>query len=141
MPVLEGQWSRFLAELSLGRAVETACDVAEIGVSTAYRRRKEDGAFATLWDEARAEGHAVLLDRLEAEADRRARDGWDEPVFHDGAQCGSKRRYSDTLLIFRLKALAPQRYRDNQDVTVSGPGGGPVEHVYRWADPPDDAAG
>ncbi len=129
MPVLEGQWSRFLAELSLGRAVEMACELAEIGVSTAYRRRKADGAFAALWDEARAEGHVVLADRLEAEADRRASEGWDEPVFHNGAQCGTKRRFSDMLLIFRLKALAPQRYRERVD--VAGHDGGPLTVVIR----------
>ncbi|MFM9863992.1 MAG: hypothetical protein ACKVRO_10325, partial [Micropepsaceae bacterium] len=46
------------------------------------------------------------------EADRRGRDGFDEPVFYRGEQCGVKHRYSDNLLLARLKALQPELYRD-----------------------------
>ena len=50
---------------------------------------------------------------LEAEAYRRAVEGWVEPVgWYKGKAGGTVRRYSDTLLIFTLKGLLPDRYRD-----------------------------
>ena len=57
---------------------------------------------------------------LEDEAHRRAFDGTEEPVFHQGQECGSVRKYSDTLAIFLLKAHAPEKYRERQDVNVNG---------------------
>ena len=35
------------------------------------------------------------------------------PVFHQGKEIGSIREYSDTLLIFMLKARRPATFRDN----------------------------
>lgn len=57
-----------------------------------------------------------VAERLEAEADRRAVDGWEEPVFFKGVRCGTIQRFSDNLLELRLKAVAPQRYRTNVSV-------------------------
>ena len=53
--------------------------------------------------------------------------GVDEPVFYQGAQCGAVRKYSDTLLIFMLKARRPEKYRERANVELTGQGGGPVE--------------
>lgn len=71
-------------------------------------------------------------ERLEQEAIRRAKDGWDEPVFGRGEgeyagteQVGVIRKYSDTLLIFTLKGLNPQKFGDALKVT--GANGGPVQ--------------
>lgn len=41
----------------------------------------------------------------------RAIDGWDEPVFNEGVQCGVKRKYSDSLLALAAKRHDPM-YRD-----------------------------
>ncbi len=51
-------------------------------------------------------------DLLEEEADRRGRDGFDVPVFCQGRTCGTTRRYSDGLLLARLKAIRPEAYRE-----------------------------
>jgi hypothetical protein len=40
---------------------------------------------------------------LEAEARRRAVQGWDEPVFHQGRKVGTIRKYSDRMLEILLK--------------------------------------
>jgi len=72
----------------------------------------EDEQYAK--DFADAQGR--YIEKLEAEADRRAVEGFDEPVFYEGCEVGAKRRFSDTLLIFRLKALAPERYRERSDI-------------------------
>ena len=36
-----------------------------------------------------------------------------KPVFYQEERCGEIREFSDVLLIFRLKALKPEMYRDN----------------------------
>ena len=64
------------------------------------------------------------IESLELECDRRAVEGF-----------GGKLRFSDALLMFRLRALAPDRYRDHGDtnivvpiaVSTESPGGKLVE--------------
>jgi hypothetical protein len=135
----EPQKELFLAGIASGLTVVEAARKAGSSIPPLYELRHADAAFAAAWLDAKTRGEVAMLERLEIEADRRAVDGFDEPVFHEGKVVGKKRRYSDTLLIFRLKALAPKRYREGLE--ISGPGGGPIETVYRWADPPqvDDA--
>ena len=73
--------------------------------------RKADADFARRWSEA----DNLAIERMEAEADRRAVDGTDKPVFYQGERCGEIREYSDTLLVFRLKARRPEVYRERSD--------------------------
>ena len=49
---------------------------------------------------------------LEDEARRRALQGVEKPVFREGRQVGTVTEYSDTLLIFLLKARRPEKFRD-----------------------------
>lgn len=97
-----------LAESGSVRAAATASGRAR-GVWLAMRSR--DPAFAKAWDEALD----AYVELLEAEADRRAVGGEDEPIFYGGKQVGARTRASDSLLMFRLKALKPQRYRGAAD--------------------------
>ena len=78
--------------------------------------RRHSECFAAQWDEALEEG----TDLLEAEARRRAVTGIDEPVYHKGEVVGSIKKYSDTLLIFLLKAHNPQKFRDGVKVEHTG---------------------
>jgi len=55
---------------------------------------------------------------LEKEIRRRAVEGVDEPVFHKGEQCGTVRKYSDTLLIFAAKGAMPEKYRENAKLEI-----------------------
>jgi|SRR5262245_4716617 len=57
---------------------------------------------------------------LEAEARRRACDGYDDPIYFQGVQVGHVRRYSDLLMIFLLKAAKPDIFRDYHSVNVKG---------------------
>jgi len=86
---------------------------ASVGYSLAalVEWRKADADFARRWREA----DNLAIERMEAEADRRAVDGTDRPVFHQGKRSGEIREYSDTLLIFRLKARRPEVYRERSD--------------------------
>ena len=77
-----------------------------------------DPAFAKSW--CNADDEAV--ERLEAEADRRAVKGTERPIYFGGKKRGSVREYSDALLIFRLKAKRPDVYRERSDrAPRSGP--------------------
>jgi hypothetical protein len=111
----------FLGQLERTGNVSGACRAAGIGRSTAYEWRAGDAAFAAQW----AEAEETATDALEAEARKRAVDGWDEPVFHQGAPCGTVRKYSDRMLEILLKGHRP-KFRDNHRVEVSGPAGAPV---------------
>ena len=99
---------RFFAALSAGATVGAASEAAGYGRRTTYEWREEDKDFAARWQDA----IDAAVERMEAEADRRAVDGTVKPVFHQGVECGGIREYSDTLLIFRLKALKPSMYRE-----------------------------
>jgi hypothetical protein len=96
----------FFELLSQGVPVIDACNRALITRATVYRRRNADPAFARLWDEALQ----IAGDLLEEEADRRGRHGWEENVWHKGCVVGTRRCFSDRMLMFRLKALKPERY-------------------------------
>lgn len=87
-----------------------------------YRLRDEQPEFAAAWDSAMAEA----ADHLEAEARRRAVEGWHEPVFYQGDEVGYVRRFSDTLLIFLMKGANPEKYRERSSTELSGPGGTPL---------------
>jgi hypothetical protein len=105
--------SCFLDSLRTLPNVQRACREAEVTRSVAYRHREQVKSFAEQWDKALAEG----VEAAEAEAWRRAMEGNDKPVFYLGGECGRIREYSDTLLIFMLKAHKRTVYGDKA-VTV-----------------------
>lgn len=120
----KGAWQeQFLAELAARGSVVLACRAAGCSRANAYAERGRSAEFKAAWDEEKRE--AVEL--MEDEARRRAVEGTLRPVFHGGVQVGEVREYSDTLLIFLLKAHDP-KYRDRQQVEHSG---GTVQtHIY-----------
>ncbi len=109
-------WSRvFLKKLG-----ETGNDLAAskaAGIPRAQIRRLEaaDEAFALEVQDAREE----YADRVEAEADRRARLGWDEPVYQLGKMVGHIRKYDSNLMRDLLAAVRPAKFRAG--VAVGGP--------------------
>lgn len=107
--------SAFLIALSTNGNVTGACYAAKIDRSAAYRAKDDDPEFAARWDEALQ----IAVDRLEAEAWRRAVDGVDEPVFQKGQQVGAIRRYSDQLMLTLLKAHNPDKFRDKVELIIN----------------------
>lgn len=69
-------------------------------------------------------------DSLRAEARRRAKDGVDEPVFYQGVECGTIRKYSDTLLIFLMKGAMPEEFRERTEQHVTGGTDNRLEVIY-----------
>jgi hypothetical protein len=106
----------FLAAFAkTGGSIIRAAKAAGVSRNSHYHWIKADPVYQEAFADARHE----IIETLEAECDRRGRDGYEEPVFYQGEQCGTIRKFSDTLLIFRLKALCPAAYRDNQPDKLS----------------------
>jgi len=99
----------FLAELCKTGCVSAAAQKAKISRNSAYEQREANQEFAKAWDAALE----VATDALEREARRRAAEGVLEPVFYQGEIVAKVKKYSDTLLIFLLKAHRPEKFREN----------------------------
>jgi len=128
---LEKEWQqKFLLRLAETSNVSAACKRAKVSRQHAYQTRNEDEPFRIAWEEALE----VATEALELEARRRAEKGVLEPVFYLGVKAGTIRRYSDTLLIFLLKAHKPGMYRDRSSVEVSGKDGGPIQIDDKYTD-------
>ena len=132
----------FLEALRNTGNVTLAADTAGVHRSTAYYAKEEDQDFAERWEEALA----LAESGMEQEARRRAMEGVLEPVYYKGEAVGAIRKFSDTLLMFLLKAHNPKKYRENMRVERSGKvdtGPRKVEFVFRGppvrpADPEPD---
>jgi len=113
----------FLAALREVPVVSRACAAVGIERSTAYRAADADDDFRAAWDDAMEEG----VDRAEQEAFRRAVEGTDKGVWHQGTLVGSERVYSDALLSLFLKGRRKKVYADRTELT--GADGGPVQQI------------
>jgi hypothetical protein len=105
--------------------ITVTCRKTKIGRSTVYEWLDDDSEFAKAKDEAEKEA----IELLEGEARRRAEKGVLKPVFYKGERCGSIREYSDSLMMFLIKAKKPE-YRDKVTNEVVTPNGGLNVNVY-----------
>jgi len=113
-PALE---QRFLAALAESANVRQAARRIRRSPTPCYARRKRDAAFAEAWDAAMETAMDTVL---EPEAIRRATEGVERTIYHDGQPVGVERHYSDTLLIFLLKGWRPDKYTERRDVFHRG---------------------
>ena len=100
---------RFLERYAESGSIGLASAHAGVSRRTHLNWKKSDGKFA----EAFGDAQESAVDGLEQEAMRRAKDGVSQPVYHQGKEVGTIQKYSDILLIFMLRALKPEKYRDN----------------------------
>lgn len=112
--------NKFLNTLALTGNVTRAADEAGVNRRTAYEWREGWPEFAAAWRDAIEQA----TDALEAEARRRAVEGWDEPVFHKGERTGVIRKYSDRMLEILLKGHRPA-FRESR-LELTGPNGAPI---------------
>ena len=109
------QWvPLFLEAIAEGNTITRAAWIARVSMTSVYRRRENKPEFKAAWDKA-AE---IATELLEQEAQRRGYHGVEEPVFHKGEQCGTVRKYSDSMLLAILKARKPEVYRDDRKHTT-----------------------
>lgn len=134
----------FIAALKRVGNVAWACRATGVGQAAAYLKRQRDPDFAEQWRNAIEEAAG----RLMAEATRRAREGVNKPVIHQGKMVfywvdadgnpttpkakGAKKvpltvkEYSDPLLMFLLKGLMPDTFRERHELSGSVGGSGPT---------------
>jgi len=112
-----GKRAAFLAAYATTGNISRAAEIAEISRKSHYRWL-EDESYVSAFDDA----HEQACDSLEQEARRRAAEGVEEPVFYQGKEVGTVRRYSDTLLIFLLKGAMPEKYKDRVEQHIKGKG-------------------
>ncbi len=94
---MKRQWEdAFFGALEECGSVTEACKAAGISRVQVYSCKRDDTSFAERWEQALEAG----ADTLEDEARRRAMAGLSKG--------------SDTLLIFLLKGLRPQRWRETR---------------------------
>lgn len=74
------QQNQFLEALASTGIIASACRTAGVSYATVTALRKSNDDFATAWDIALE----TATDSLEAEARRRALEGYQEPVIHQG---------------------------------------------------------
>lgn len=117
----------FITALTKHGNVTWACEQCGLSRVAVYAWRHDDEDFKDAWEAALEVG----CDGLEDEALRRGAEGWDEPVFFQGQECGVIRRYSDALLIRMLQARRPEKFKDRRENTGimqhTGAGGGPIQ--------------
>lgn len=116
-PEVQGAKKRaVLGAVAAVGSVERACRMVGVSISLPW---KAPWRLDPAWQAGLTRAKQMYVDTvLEPEIDRRAVEGTLEPVgWHKGKPGGVIRRFSDNLLMFRTKALAPQ-YQDR--TTVGG---------------------
>ena len=123
-PAVKGRKRVFLTALAQHGIVTRAATAAGLSRAAIYQQRARYESFAEDWQNALD----TAADTLEAEARRRGVEGWDEPVWHQGVQCGAVRKYSDRLLERLLAAKRPE-FRNQPVVQVTQ--GGDLAAIFK----------
>ena len=110
----------FLEALKLTGNVSASARAAGVNEKTPHNARHKDSQAAREFSQQWDDSLEIATDALELEARRRALDGAEEPVYYRGEVVGQIQRYSDTLMIFLLKAHRPGKFRENVSVEHSG---------------------
>ena len=93
--------------------IRRACKVAKVGRSSHYEWMEANPEYRRAFEDAQEDA----ADSLEVEVYRRAVKGVKKPVgWYKGVAGGYVRERSDLLLMFALKALRPEKFRERVDV-------------------------
>jgi hypothetical protein len=143
--------NRFLSHFKKHGAFYAAAAFAPRSAQCVYEWIEKDPEFELELETAKK----IFIEKLEKEVDRRAIEGVAKPLYYKGrpvfdryvidtetgretpapdAKQVVEREYSDTLLMFHLKALDPARYRENSSVELSTKDNKPIESVVRVVD-------
>jgi hypothetical protein len=113
---LKSARAKYLRAVERTGTLTAGCRAARVSPNTVYAWREHDAEFTLLEQQARN----VFADNLEAEAVRRAWHGALKPIYQQGVLVGSVAETSDVLLMFLLKAVRPEKYRERVQQEVSG---------------------
>jgi len=118
----------FLAAFERTAHIGLSAEAAGINRWNHWEWLKTDPDYAAEFEKAKAVAQMVLED----EVVRRAVHGTEEAVYHDGKVVGHHLRYSDVLLMFKLKALDPRIYREHQTIEHTGKDGAQLIPLEAW---------
>jgi hypothetical protein len=134
----------FLASYARCGNISQAAKAAKVGRRDHYDWLNANSLYAAAFADAREDA----IEALEREARRRAYLGREEPVIYQGElqfkrDKNGKRtnipltipKVSDILLMFLLKSMRPNVYRDNAQLQVTGANGGPVSIEVTFVKP------
>jgi hypothetical protein len=128
----------FLRALAEGETVPAACQRSRLKWSTLYAWRGQEPGFREAWDRAARLGADSPAARFEGALVERAVAGWDDPVFHAGELVGTRRRYSDPLLMFGIRELRERR-RQSTPIDAQPGGNSKVTVIVEQLGPPTEA--
>ena len=111
----------FLEAYAQTFSVVRAAEAAEVAPSSHYRWYHKLPGYRKAFEKRKQLGGQWL----ETECLTRAGEGWLEPIYYQGAECGQVRRFDSGLAQFLLRGLLPERYAARTEVT--GPQGTPVQ--------------
>ena len=127
----------FLQEYAVTCSVVIAADQSGVGRSTHYWWLKHAPKYAATFERTRQ----MLGDYIEDSAIDRAVEGWLEPIYYQGSQCGTVRRYDGGLMQLLLRGFKPEKYGHRAE--ISGPAGTPMQGKIEvvFVRPGDTASG
>ena len=96
----------FLAAYRETAGIEAAAKAVGIAPTRHFEWLERVAAYRQVFADVQLE----VTDTLQDQVVERAKEGWLEPVFYRGRQCGSIRRYDNHLVMFLLKAFMPEKY-------------------------------
>ncbi len=112
---LPEQYEVFFARLAEFANVSKACVAANLSRDHVYDVRRANKEFARRWDEAFDIGY----DAMEEEAQRRAYEGVDKPIYKNGFLVDVVKETSDSLMMFLLKGRRRRVFGDKQEINVN----------------------
>jgi len=107
----------FLANYRETWSITESAKRAGVTRSSHYKRLSRDPRYKAEFEDI----EELIRDTIRSEAIRRAIDGVDVPIFYQGNQVQTIKKYSDTLLLALLKAHCPE-FRDPIQVQRIDPG-------------------
>lgn len=122
--ILHYKKRRFLEHYISLCVIGKAAEATGVARRTVYDWMEKSGEFKQAFEDAKQS----VTEKLEVEAIRRAYAGIDKAVWYKGKAVGVEKEFSDTLLIFLLKAVAPEKYRERIEHT--GAGGEPLVATF-----------
>jgi hypothetical protein len=120
----------FLASFAVMGNISAACREAGIHRDTYRYWMEHDEVFGFYV----ATANQVATEHLEETAYKRAVEGTRKGVYQGGELVGYHTETSDTLLIFLLKARAPEKYRDRYEPPAGAGADGPLRVVFETVD-------
>jgi hypothetical protein len=125
----DGKLSEFQAKAAFLRVfphhgtISTTCVALSLKPQRVGGWVSRDKNFAAAFEEAKI----LTADILERTAYRLARDGYQRPVYQRGVCVGYEPVISPPVILAMLKALRPEKFREQRVVEHSGPDGGPIQ--------------